>query len=112
MKELKASNALLNKKLAEERRVERERLKEEREKEKAAKAAQYARQKEERDSVKALQLPQKGKRQASRLPTTSNKRQKLVGGQPGHAQVQDEPLGLPPKVTSCGRNIKLLSKFR
>ncbi|KAF1935088.1 hypothetical protein EJ02DRAFT_362280, partial [Clathrospora elynae] len=111
-KELREAAKLLKKREAEGWRVERERLKEEREKKKATKAAQYARQKEERDSVKALQLPKKGKRQASRPPTTSNKRQKLVGGQPGHAQVQDEPLGLPHKVTSCGRNIKLPSKFR
>ncbi|KAF1935980.1 hypothetical protein EJ02DRAFT_360224, partial [Clathrospora elynae] len=111
-KELREAAKLLKKREAEGRRVERERLKGEREKKKAAKAAQYARQKEERDSVKALQLPQKGKRQASRPPTTSNKRQKPVGGQPGHDHVQDEPSGLPHKVTSCGRNIKLPSKFR
>ncbi|KAF1943775.1 hypothetical protein EJ02DRAFT_342491, partial [Clathrospora elynae] len=83
-KGLREAAQLLKKRQAEGRCVERERLKEEREKEKAAKAAKHARQKEERDSAKALQLPQKGKRQASRLPTTSNKCQKLVGSQPGY----------------------------
>jgi hypothetical protein len=42
MKELKASNTLLNKKLQDERRIKRERVKKEREKEKENKAQEQA----------------------------------------------------------------------
>jgi hypothetical protein len=47
------------------RGVWRERLKVVREKEKANNVAEGASQKQERDYVKAIQLPQKGKTQAS-----------------------------------------------
>ncbi|KAF1947028.1 hypothetical protein EJ02DRAFT_450003 [Clathrospora elynae] len=52
MKELKASNVLLNKKLAEERRMERERIKKEREKEKERKAEEYAQKKQQKEKEK------------------------------------------------------------
>ena len=51
-KKLKASNALLNKKLQEERRVERERLKKEREKEKEKKAQEQAEKKQQKEKEK------------------------------------------------------------
>ncbi|KAF1364944.1 hypothetical protein EJ07DRAFT_97132, partial [Lizonia empirigonia] len=96
----------------EERRVERERLKVVREKEKAEKAAQRERQKQERDAAKAIQLSQRGERQASQAASSSNKRQKRIGGQVGSAQVQDELSAPPPRITSRGRNVNLPSKFR
>ncbi|KAF1934862.1 hypothetical protein EJ02DRAFT_488202, partial [Clathrospora elynae] len=96
----------------EERRVERERLKKARQKEKADKAVEQARQKQERDSAKALQLSQKGKRPASQAASSSHKRQKHIGGQPGRAQIQEEPSAPLLKVTSCGCNINLPNKFR
>jgi hypothetical protein len=49
MKELKASNALLNNKLQYERRVERERSKKEREKEKEKKAQEQAQKKQQKE---------------------------------------------------------------
>jgi hypothetical protein len=97
---------------AEERRVERERLKVVREKEKADKAAERQRQKEERDSARALQLSQKGKMKASRAPPTKNKRQKRPGGGAAIDAAIEAPSALPAKVTSSGRNVKLLQKFR
>jgi hypothetical protein len=52
VKELKASNALLHKRLQEERRVERERLKKEREKEKEKKAQEQAQKKQQKEKEK------------------------------------------------------------
>jgi hypothetical protein len=96
----------------EQRCVERERLKKERADELAAKAAERARQKQEKDAAKALKLSQNGKRKALPADSLSNKRQKCVGGQPGHVQVHNEPSAAPPKLTSQGRNIKLPGKYR
>ncbi|KAF1938831.1 hypothetical protein EJ02DRAFT_457505 [Clathrospora elynae] len=89
MKELKASNALLNKKLAEERRVERERLKKERKKEKERKA-----------------------KEPSNKPVPKNKRVKKCSGGASSGNGKESPPALPPKITSRGRNITIPKKFR
>jgi hypothetical protein len=96
----------------EKRRVERERLKEVREKERAEKAAERQRHKDERDRAKAPQLSQKGKRKASPVSLSSNKRQKRSGSGVAAAAPVEEPSAQPPKLTSRGRSVHLPKRFR
>jgi hypothetical protein len=119
LKELKASNTLLNKKLQEERRVEKERLKKEREREKEKKAQEQAQKKLQKEKEKqAATLPKPVQQLRRGNKTTSKKaapKRKRVegcttaasgdqGGEPSQAP--------PPKVTRTGRNITIPSKFR
>jgi hypothetical protein len=116
MKELKASNALLNKKLKEERRIEKERLRKERDKEKEKMAqdqAQKKRQKEkEKQAVKARQIAQSSQVAPA---TTSNKqilKRKRVEPCTGGAGGVNGGEAPPPKVTRTGRSITVPRKFR
>ncbi|KAF1943377.1 hypothetical protein EJ02DRAFT_453479 [Clathrospora elynae] len=92
MKELKASNALLNKKLAEERRKEKE--------------------KEAPNLQKTAKQPKKGKRAASNKPAPKNKRVKKCSNGASSGNSEESPPALPPKITSRGRNITIPKKFR
>jgi 23S rRNA pseudoU1915 N3-methylase RlmH len=112
MRELRASSKLYHKRIAEEKRVERERAKLVREKERAEKAAEKQRQKEERDRQKAIQTSQTGKRKASRALALKNKRQKRSGDGVAARVAHTRSLSLLPQITSRGRTIKVLSKFR
>ncbi|KAF1935264.1 hypothetical protein EJ02DRAFT_460534 [Clathrospora elynae] len=95
MKELKASNALLNKKLAEERR------KQQKEKEKEALNLQ-----------KTAKQPKRGKSAASNKPAPKNKRVKKCSNGASGGNSEESPLALLPKITSRGRNITIPKKFR
>jgi hypothetical protein len=96
----------------EQRRIERQRLKEKKELEKAEKAAKTAAKTEAQNSKKAIQQPQIGKRKASRVASSSSKRQKRVRAATDGIQVQDEPSELSPKITSRGRSVTLPRKYR
>jgi hypothetical protein len=112
MKKLKASNALLNKKLQEERRIERERLKKEREKEEEKKAQERAQKKQQKEQEKqaantsnSVQQSQRGNRTASKKAVPERKRGE--GCTAGGSRVVGEELSQarPPKITRRGRNI-------
>jgi vacuolar-type H+-ATPase subunit I/STV1 len=119
MKELKASNALFNKKLQEERRIKKEKLKKEREKEKEKKALQRSQKQQQKEKEKqaantlnSIQQPQKGKRTASYSTAPKNKRVKrCIAGASG-GQGGESSQAPPPKITSRGRNVTLPRKFR
>ncbi|KAF1942978.1 hypothetical protein EJ02DRAFT_453697 [Clathrospora elynae] len=91
MKELKASNALLNKKLAEERHKEKE--------------------KEAPNLKKTAKQPQKGKRAASNKPAPKNKHVKKCSNSASGGNSEESPLVLSPKITSRGCNITIPKKF-
>ena len=119
MKELKASNALFKKKLAEEKRLEKKRLQKEREKEKEKKAEEAAKKKQQKEQEKqATTLPksvhqsQKSKRAASKQFALRYKRVKRCSG--GASGVSsEEPSSLPPpNITTRGRSITIPKKFR
>lgn len=114
-KELKKASKLYKEKLDQGKRVAREALKVEREKAKADKAkqaAERARQQEARNAEKSLQLPQKGKRKASRPPTQNNKRQKREVAAVGGAKAAEVSAAPPTVTTSRGRSVNLPSKYR
>ena len=109
------ASKLYKEKLDQEKRVAREALKVEREKAKADKAkqaAERARQQEARNAEKSLQLPQKGKRKASRPPIQSKKRQKRVVAAVGGAKAAEVSAAPPTVTTSRGRSVNLPSKYR
>jgi hypothetical protein len=119
MKKLKASNALLNKKLQEERRIERERLKKEREKEMEKKAQERAQKKQQKEQEKqaantsnSVQQSQRSNRTASKKAVP--KRKRVEGCTAGGSRVVGEELSQapPPKITRRGRNITIPKKFR
>jgi hypothetical protein len=119
MKKLKVSNALLNKKLQDERRVERERLKKEREKEKEKKAQEQAQKKQQKEQEKqtantsnSVQQSHRGNRTTSKKPAP--KRKRVEGCTAGGSGVVGEESSLAPlpKITRRGRNITVPRKFR
>jgi hypothetical protein len=119
IKELKASNNLLNKKLQENRRVERERSKKEREKEKEKKAQEQAQKKQQKEKEKQavnlpkpVQLSQTGKRTALNKTASRNKRVKRCTGGASGGQGGESSQAPPPKTTKRGRSITIPNKFR
>jgi hypothetical protein len=112
IKDLKAASKLLKEKLTQENRVVAAAAKLVKEKEKAEKAAEKARNIEARNTQKAIQQAQKGKRKASQASSTKNKRQKQGGGGAATVQAVKRPKSPPPKVTSRGRSVRVLQKFR
>ncbi|KAH5632622.1 hypothetical protein HBI23_218330 [Parastagonospora nodorum] len=67
----------------------------------------------ERERLKVVREKEKAEKQAKREPVSSKeKRQKRVGDAAGSVQVPPALSPPPPWVTSRGRNVKLLSKFR
>ena len=76
-KQLRETEKILKKKLAEDKRVEREKAKVVREKERAKKDAEKQRKKQAKlNTKKPFQPSQSGKRKALSKPSTKNKRQK------------------------------------
>jgi hypothetical protein len=108
MKELKAANALYNKKLKEERRVATAAKREAREKERAEKAAKREREKAVQNTKPAIQTSHKGKRKASATTTPKAKRQKRSGGAAAPAEVVP---AVPAKVARSGRAVKLPTRY-
>jgi hypothetical protein len=104
IKELKAANALYNKKLKEERRVATAEKRETREKERAEKATKRDREKAAQNTKPAIQTSQKGKRKASATTTLKAKRQKRSSGAAAPAEVVP---AAPAKVARSGRAVKL-----
>jgi hypothetical protein len=119
MKELKASNTLFNKKLQEERRVERERLKKEREKEKEKKAQEQAQEKQQKEKEKqaantsnSIQQPQTGRTIASKKAALKRKRVEECTSSASGGQGGESSQAPPPKTTRTGRSITIPWKFR
>jgi hypothetical protein len=119
MRKLKASNALLNKKLQDERHVERERLKKEREKEKEKKAQEQAQKKQQKELEKqtantsnSVQQSQRGNRTISKKAAPKRKRvEGCTAGGNGVVSEESSQASLP-KITRRGRNITVPRKFR
>jgi hypothetical protein len=119
MKELKASNALLNKKLQEERRVEREMVKKEREREKEKKAQEQAQKKQQKEKEKQATEARKIAQSSQITPATTSNRQapkrkrvdRCTGGASG-VNSEEAPQAPLPKVTRTGRSITIPEKFR
>ena len=108
MEELKAANALYNKKLKEERRVATAAKREAREKERAEKAAKRERKKAAPNTKLAIQTSQKGKRKASATTTPKAKRQMHSGGAAAPVEVKPAVLA---KLSRCGCTVKLLGRY-
>jgi hypothetical protein len=119
LKELKASNTLLHKKLREERRVERERVRKEREKEKEKKAQEHAQKKQQKEIELQAAEARKIAQQSQRAPATASKKQApkrkhveaCTSGASG-VNSEESPPAPPPKVTRTGRSITIPKKFR
>jgi hypothetical protein len=119
MKELKASNTLLHKKLQEEKRIKRERVRKEREKEKEKKAQEQAQKKQQKEKEKQAAEARKIAQQSQRVPATASKKQtpkrkRVEACTSGASGVNSEesPPAPPPKVTRTGRSITIPKKFR
>jgi hypothetical protein len=118
-RELKAAAILYKKKMAEEakalRKVARERAAEERKAKAAELAAARALKKQQRDaatSQKSRDIPNKGKRAASRgAAPKSTKKRRIIGAR-SSVDVPSPPPQPPPKTTTRGRQINVPSKFR
>jgi hypothetical protein len=119
MKELKASNTLLNRKLQEEKRVERERLKKEREKEKEKKAQEQAQKKQQKEKENQATEARKIAQSSQRAPATVSKKQapkrkrveRCTGGA-SSGQGGESSQSPPPKITRTGRSITIPDRFR
>jgi hypothetical protein len=119
MKELKTSNALLNKKLQEERLVERERVRREREREKEKKAQEQAQKKQQKETENQAREARKIAQSSQIAPATISKKQapktkrveRCTGGV-SRVNSEEAPLALSPKVTRTGRSITMPKKFR
>jgi hypothetical protein len=119
LKELKASNTLLHKKLQEERRVKRERVRKESKKEKEKKAQEQAQKKQQKEMELQAAEARKIAQQSQRAPTIASKKQtpkrkRVEACTSGGSGVNSEesPPAPPPKVTRTGRSITILQKFR
>ena len=110
--ELRHANKLYKDKVAQEKRVAREKEKAERAAVKAERAAEKQRQKEANNAAKAIQLSQKGKRKALRLPLQTDKRQKRDANAGGDAEAWEAPSAPPRVTTRRGRNVTLPSKYK
>jgi hypothetical protein len=108
MKQLKAANALYNKKLKEERHVAAAAKQEERAKEKAEKAASAAARKALQNTQKSIPTSQIGKRKASATRTPKTKRQKYSGGAAAPAAVVP---AAPARKPCSGRTVKLPTRY-
>ncbi|KAF2822317.1 hypothetical protein CC86DRAFT_448156 [Ophiobolus disseminans] len=111
-KELKAAAKLYKDQIAEEKRVAREEAKVVQEEVKAKKAADRTAKIKAQNTKKATQTSQLGKRRASKASPSNNKRQKCSGVCGGVALSSEAALAAPPKVNSCGRTIKVPTKYR
>jgi hypothetical protein len=108
MRDLKASNALYKKKLAAEKRAEREAKAEQRRLEREEKAAKRKREKQERNTKKPILTSQKGKRKALQPSALKAKRQKRSGDAAAPAEAVP---AVPAKVARSGRTVKLPTRY-
>ncbi|KAF1346309.1 hypothetical protein EJ07DRAFT_144990, partial [Lizonia empirigonia] len=95
-----------------ERRIAREEKKKVRERERVEQAAEKQRQKDAHNAAKTIRMSQTGKKRALLASTQKSKRQKRVVDAMGGAQAREASPSPPPVTTSCGRNVRLPSKFK
>ncbi|KAF1934931.1 hypothetical protein EJ02DRAFT_362622 [Clathrospora elynae] len=110
-KELQQAARLYKQKIVEERRVAWEAAKMAKQQEKADKAAGQAAQKAACNAKKALQLSQKGKRKASGLPPSGNKRCRRGAAASAPAEASEPALAVPMRITRHGSPINLPKKY-
>jgi hypothetical protein len=108
IRDLKASNALYKKRLAAEKRAEREAKAEQRRLEREEKAAKREREKQERNTKKPILTSQKGKRKALQPSALKAKRQKRSDD--AAAPTEAVP-AVSAKVARSGRTVKLPTRY-
>tara|TARA_R110002003_G_scaffold2091_4_gene24026 strand:+ start:996 stop:1595 length:600 start_codon:yes stop_codon:yes gene_type:complete len=105
-KELQQAARLYKQKIAEEKRVAREAAKVAKAQAKADEAAAKEAEKAAHNASKPIQTSQKGKRKASRAPTSSNKRRSLGGGAAASAEVPSAAPAAPTRTTHLPKKYK------
>jgi len=111
-KELKAAARLYKQKIAEEKRVAAAAAKVAKQQAKAAEAAAKQALKAAKNTTQPIQTSQKGKRKASRLSASSNKRHRPGAVAAASAKVGGAVSASPAPTSRCGRPINLPEKYK